>query len=325
MLATSLRTQGWFLCRILLLFSGVVSAFPKQVVPVPAQTTSSPYVISRRVSLVLVPVTVRDAKGRFVSGLRESDFRLYQDGKLQNISVFRSEDIPVTAGLVVDHSGSMRSKNSKVMAGALAFVRASNPEGKVFVVNFSDEPVFGLPNDVPFSSNLEQLGEALRDSGGGGTTALYDAVFAALQHVQDDRTSKKVLLLISDGGDDASKHNFAQVLRLAQSSNTIIYTIGLFDEQSADQNPGILRKLARATGGESFFPTSTAEVVSICEAIAADVRHQYNLAYSPMENERSGYHRIRVSIQAAGHGKLFVRSRDGYFFPSQPANQSTIQ
>lgn len=288
----------------------------------PPQGRSQPYVISRQVNLVLVPVTVRDRKGQFVSGLNESNFRVYQDGQLQKISLFRSEDIPVTTGLVVDHSTSMRAKRAEVIAGALAFVRASNPEGKGFVINFSNRPIFGLPADIAFSSNLNQLEVALSSSPASGRTALYDALAAALQHLQESQSDKKVLLLISDGGDNASQYDFAQVLEMAQSANAIIYTVGLFDEDSADQNPKVLRKLAKETGGESYFPSSPAEVVSTCQEIAADIRHQYNLAYSPADDVRSGYHRIHVVVTAPGRGRLSVRSRAGYFFPPPTSHQS---
>ena len=302
-----------FLCGIELL------AF-QPAFAVPVQQASKPHVISSQVTLVLVSVTVRDRNGQFVSDLDQSNFRLYQDGKLQQISLFRNEDVPVTVGLVVDHSASMRGKGNEVMAGALAFVRASNPQGKGFVVNFSNEALFGLPEDLPFSSNLRQMEVALLAAPMSGATAMYDALAAALQHLQLSQSDKKVLLLISDGGDNASEHNFAQVLRMAQSANTIIYTIGLFDEDSAGNNPKVLKKLASETGGEAYFPASAAQVVSLCEDIARNIRHQYDLVYKPPENERGGYHRIHVNVSALNRGKLSVRSRTGYFFPSSEAD-----
>ena len=285
---------------------------------VPVQQSSKPYVISSQVTLVLVPVTVRDRNGQFVSDLDQSNFRFYH-GNLQQISLFRNEDVPVTVGLVVDRRASMRAKGNEVMAGALAFIRASNPQGTGFVVNFSNEAIFGLPEDLPFSSNLRQMEVALSAAPMSGATAMYDALAAALQHLQLSQSDKKVLLLISDGGDNASEHNFAQVLRMAQSANTIIYTIGLFDEDSAGNagnNPKVLKKLASETGGEAYFPGSAAEVVSLCEDIARDIRHQNDLAYKPPENGRGGYHRIHVNVSALYRGKLSVRSRIGYFFPS---------
>jgi Ca-activated chloride channel homolog len=182
----------------------------------------------------------------------------------------------------------MRANGNEVMAGALAFIRAGNPQGTGFVVNFSNEAIFGLPEDLPFSSNLRQMEVALSAAPISGATAMYDALAAALQHLQLGQSDKKVLLLISDGGDNASEHHFAQVFRMAQSANTIIYTIGLFDQDSAGNNAGnnpkVLKKLASETGGEAYFPGSAAEVVSLCEDIARDIRHQYDLAYKPPEN-----------------------------------------
>jgi Ca-activated chloride channel family protein len=306
------QTSWWFgvfLCGIQLIAFQSTSA-------VQPQQASKPYVISSEVTLVLVPVTVRDREGQFVSDLNQSNFRLYQDGKPQQISLFRNEDVPVTVGLVVDHSASMRAKSNEVMAGALAFIRASNPQSKGFVINFSNEVIFGLPDDVPFTNDPQQMEMALSTAPMSGATALYDALAAALQHLQGGQSDKKVLLLISDGGDNASEHTFGQILRMAQSGNATIYTIGLFDDDSADQNPRVLRKLANETGGESYFPNSASEVVSICQNIAADIRHQYDLAYTPLENERGGYHKIHVTVTAPERRKLFVRSRIGYFFPS---------
>ncbi len=282
------------------------------------------YVISRNVNLTLVPVTVRNHRGEFVSDLDQADFRVYEDGKPQTITSFRHEDIPITAGLVVDHSGSMRPKRNDVMSGAAAFVRASNPEDQDFVVNFSTTPVLGLPVNTPFSSSVERLQAALSGTVDTGETALYDALVVALQHFEQDAARRKVLLVISDGGDNASRHDLSQVLQLALSANTIIYAIGLFDDDSYDQNPKILRRLAKETGGESYFPASTDKVVSVCQQIAADIRHQYQLAYTPADNDESKYHKIRVSVNARNRGRLSVRSRTGYFFASQTPAASSV-
>ncbi len=245
-----------------------------------------------------------------------SNFRVYEDGRQQEITLFRNEDIPVTVGLVVDHSGSMASKQIEVVEGAQAFVQASNPQDREFVVNFADEVSFGLRNDAPFTSNVDELRTALSAVSASGRTALYDAVAIALENLQKDPLDKKVLLLISDGGDNASKRNFAQVLRMAQTFNVIIYSIGLFDQNSADQNPKVLKKFSDETGGYAYFPTSHSEVISVCRQIAIDVRHQYILGYAPADLGRSGYRKIRVNVTAPDQGKLLVRTRAGYYFPA---------
>jgi Ca-activated chloride channel family protein len=299
-----------------LLFGTCVYASFSAPSNLPAQDTSGPFTIKQQVNLVELPVTVRDHEGRFVSTLQMSNFRVYEDGRPQEITLFRNEDIPVTVGLVVDHSGSMAAKQLEVAEGAQAFVQASNPQDREFVVNFADEVSFGLRKDVAFTSNIDELRTALSSVSASGRTALYDAVAAALENIQNDSLDKKVLLLISDGGDNASKHNFAQVLRMAQTLNVIIYSIGLFDQYSADQNPKVLKKLSEETGGYAYFPTSYSEVISVCRQIADDIRHQYTLTYSPTDLGRSGYRKIRVTVTAPNRGKLLVRTRAGYYFPA---------
>jgi Ca-activated chloride channel family protein len=281
-----------------------------------AQDTSTTFAIKQQVNLVELPVTVTDREGRFVSTLDMSNFRIYEDGRPQEITLFRNGDIPVTVGLVVDHSGSMAAKQLEVAEGAQAFVQASNPQDREFVVNFADEVSFGLRKDVPFTSNIDELRTALSSVSASGRTALYDAVAVALENIQKDSLDKKVLILISDGGDNASKHNLAQVLRMAQTYNAIIYSIGLFDQNSADQNPKVLKKFSEETGGYAYFPMSHSEVISVCRQIAIDIRHQYILGYSPADLGRSGYRKIRVLVTAPGRGRLLVRTRAGYYFPA---------
>ena len=304
-----------------------ISTSPHLSVPASAaQDNQNGYVISGTVNLVELPVTVRDSNGRFVSGLEQPDFQVYENGVMQDLSLFLNEDVPVTAGLVVDHSGSMGNKRSQVLDGARAFVQASNPQDREFVVNFSDTVTFGLPPDIPFTSNAEDLQAALLATPLNGRTALYDAVAAALERFREDRLdrNKKVLLLISDGGDNASQHNFSQVLRLAQAANVVVYTVGLFDENAADQNPNVLRKFAAQTGGEVYLPKSPTEAVSICREIAADIRHQYTLGYNPPNPEIGGYRTVRVKVNAPGRRKLSVRTRDGYFLNPKTTAQSIV-
>ena len=284
-------------------------------------TQESGPVISTSVNLVVLPVTVTDRKGEFVQGLDAANFRIDEDGHPQKIEVFRHEDTPVTAGLLVDHSGSMATKMGQVIQGAMAFVQASNPQDREFVVNFSDTVTFGLPADVDFTSDTQILEAAVLNTPASGQTALYDALIAALKRLEKDSSDKKVLLLVSDGGDNASKHSFAEALRMAQSSNVIIYTLGLFDEHSFDQNPKVLTKIAKETGGEAYFPKSAAETVSVCRQIAGDIRRQYTLGYSPTDT-RPGYRRIHVSVTAPDRGKLFARTRAGYYFSGAAAAPS---
>jgi VWFA-related protein len=150
-----------------------------------------------------------------------------------------------------------------------------------------------------------------------GETALYDAIAAALDHLRKSKCDKKVLILISDGGDNASKHSLAEVIEMARHSAAIIYSIGIFEEQDPDQKPGVLNRFAKETGGEAFFPESSKEIPSICEGIAHDIRNQYTLAYVPViSRQDTGYRVVDVRASAPAHGNLSVRTRTGYFLPS---------
>jgi VWFA-related protein len=283
------------------------------------ENPSPPYAITQEVNLVALPVVVRDHRGHFVSGLKVENFKVQENGRPQAITLFRNEDIPVTAGLVVDHSSSMAARQLEVIEGAQAFVQASNPQDREFVVNFGETVSFGLPTNVAFTNDANVLRNALSTPYATGRTALYDAVLTAIQHLQGDDRDKKVLILISDGGDSASRNTLADVLRIAQTTGVVIYTIGLLDEHNADQNPKVLQKLAAYTGGEAYFPNSFVEVINVCREIAADIRHQYTLGYTPTDTTRLGYRKIHVGVTAPGHGKLFVRTRAGYFFqPKTP-------
>ena len=268
--------------------------------------------------LVVLHATAQNQKGILVSGLEKSDFQVYEDGVLQQIKYFSHEDIPVTVGLVIDNSGSMRPKRSQVIAAALSFARASNPQDQIFVVNFNERVSFGLPDSAPFTDQVPQLELALSRVAADGETALYDAVAAALDHLNKGNRDKKVLIVISDGGDNASKHSLAPIIAMARQPGAIIYTIGLFDETDADRNPKVLKQLAHETGGETFLPESIKEVVPICERIARDIRNQYTSAYVPANRKQDGaYRTIQVRAVAQGGGRLLVRTRPGYFARSK--------
>jgi VWFA-related protein len=272
-----------------------------------------PFQISVNVDLVVLNATVRDSKGRFAPNLDERDFAVYEDGVHQTITLFRHEDIPVTVGLVVDHSSSMAPKIRDVVAAARTFVESSSPDDEMFVVNFNEKVTLGLPDILPFSNRPEDLTTAIANAPARGMTALYDAIFEARNHLRRGTRDKKVLIVISDGGDNASKHSLAEVLKMAEQSTALIYTIGIFAEEDHDRNPGVLRRLAGETGGEAFFPAEFSDTVAICERIARDIRHQYTIGYYSAGTTQPGVYRtIRVAAGAAGAGKLSVRARAGY-------------
>jgi VWFA-related protein len=281
----------------------------------PSPTPSAdPYTLKVNVDMVVLRATAEDHKDVLVSGLDKNDFQVYEDGVLQPVKHFSHEDIPVTVGLVVDNSGSMKPKRADVIAAALAFARSSNPRDQMFVVHFNEKVSFGLPDNIAFTDQAGELEVALSRIAPSGETALYDAVEVALEHLKQGNRDKKVLIVISDGGDNASKHKLNEILALAGQSNVIIYTIGIFDEQDGDSNPGVLKRLARDTGGEAFLPRSSKEIVPICERIARDIRNQYTLAYVPTNRSRDGSYRvIQVKAKLPGRGRLSVRTRPGYF------------
>ena len=265
------------------------------------------------VSLVNLPVSVTNLQGQFVTGLTQGNFQVYEDGQLQKISSFEDEDIPATVGLLVDHSGSMGAILPEVSAAGVAFAKSSNPKDELFVVDFNDIVSLQLPAAKPFTSDTRELEKAVSEVKAEGRTALYDAILVALHQLRSAQSERQSLIVVSDGGDNASKHKFAQVLTEARASKASIYTIGIFVENQADQNPGVLEKLAKTTGGQAFFPRSMNEVSSICSQIARDIREQYTLAYSPSRPDSDGgYRKIEVKVHAASHEKLHVRTRAGY-------------
>lgn len=283
-----------------------------QIVPPGGGRDQDELRFSVELDLVVLQATVRDRAGRTVPGLGERDFQVYQDGALQSIRLFRHEDTPVTIGLVVDHSGSMREKLGEVTAAARTFVRASNPEDQMFVVNFNEDVSLGLPSGTRFSNSADELGNAIWAAPALGKTALYDAVIEALQGLQKGERDKKALIVISDGGDNASHSKLDRVLKMAEESSAVIYTIGVFSEDDPDRNPKVLSRLARETGGEAFFPSEPSEMVKICERIAREVREQYTIGYSSMNGKPGVYHAIRVTARSKERGKLSVRTRAGY-------------
>jgi Ca-activated chloride channel family protein len=295
---------------------------------------SQPYTISTSVNLVVVPVTVTDHDHQFVSGLDASQFRVYEEGRPQTLSLFRPEDVPVTVGLVVDHSGSMDERKTDVVDGARAFVQTSNPQDEEFVINFSQEVVLGLGPNAPFTSSADELTAALSAVPASGMTALYDAIAVGLKQLRSAHNEKKVLILITDGDDNASHYFFDQVLQMARALDVLVYAVGLFDtdqiakaqdpqvarewEDLIDQHKNLLMQLAKETGGAAYFPSKSAHLIDVCKQIADDIRHQYTLAYTPRDDGRGGYRKIRVKVAASHQGKLSVRSRRGYLLPAKP-------
>ncbi len=321
------RTSKWAAVLILwlLLSTAVLGFVHLQPTQTPGSNGNPQYTIAVNVRLVVLPVTVTNHKGLGVPDLRAQDFRVYEDGHLQKIALFKHEDVPVTVGLVVDNSSSMLPKRPEVKEAALAFAQSSNPQDEMFVVNFSGAPHFGLPHNVLFTDQAALLSQSLSPAPG-GRTALYDAIALALNRLQRGTKPKKALIIVSDGGDNASHYRLRQVLHMAETSNALIYTVGLLDQNEMDQNPRVLQQIAKETGGEAYFPNTLTRVATIFQELARDLRQQYTIGYVPPNpgNEKN-YRKVRVHVVARGRGKFRVRTRSGYYMPAAKPHHSISQ
>jgi len=256
--------------------------------------------------------TVVDDKQHMITNLDQNAFTIYENGVPQKIVSFRHEDIPVAMGIVIDNSGSMREKRAKVNQAALNLVRSSNPQDEVCIVNFNDE--FYL--DQPFTSNINQLKDALEKYETRGGTALYDAVVATSYELRKHaKLEKKVIFVVTDGEDNASRESLETAIRRLQAENgPTVYAIGLLGEEKQRRARSALKEMAIRTGGVAFFPKDLNEVDEISSTVAHDIRNQYTIGYKPTTPKSAGgYRAIRVDARAKGYGKLTVRTRSGYY------------
>ena len=296
---------------------------PQAPPPPPDQNTSRQgSTIKIDVGLVVLHTSVLDDRGKFADGLKAENFRVFEDKVEQKLSTFKREDVPVSMGLVIDNSGSMRDKRPRVNEAAVTLVEASNPSDEAFVVNFNDD--FYLDLDKDFTSSVPELKEALERIDSRGSTALYDAIIGSLDHLKKATKDKRVLLVVTDGEDNSSHNSLERTLREIQKTDTVIYTIGLLgDEKRKERSHAMkaLREIAEASGGLSFFPESVDDVHNICEQVAHDIRNQYTLAYYPSNTKKDGTFRA-VSVQVIpprGRGRLVARTRNGYYAPGASA------
>ena len=265
--------------------------------------------------LVVLQATVRNARGELVTTLGRDAFKVYEDGKAQPITVFRAEDIPVSLGLLIDNSGSMRTLRARVEEAALACLRASNPADEVFVLNFADKPRV----DVPLTDDMHRVEAGIRRADSIGGTALRDAIDLAITYAaREGHRDRKALLVVSDGNDNASVTTLAQVRRHAEQAEVVVYAVGLL----ADDDPGRSRRahheldeLATLTGGVAYYPGSLAELGSIALSIAHQIRSQYVIGYRPAARSLDGSYR-RLRVVASGSERLAVHTRAGFRAPA---------
>ena len=296
---------------------GQIQTPPGQVQTPPGQepppnTDEGGFVFKAEVQEVMLHATVVDDKQRLITNLDKGAFTVYEDGKPQAITSFRHEDVPVAMGIVIDNSGSMREKRDKVNKAALNLVKASNPQDQVFVVNFSDEYYL----DQDFTGNINKLKEALEKVETRGGTALYDAVVASADHMKRNaKLQKKVLFVVTDGEDNASRETLEQaVRRVSEENGPTVYAIGLLGEEKQRRAKRALQVIAEKTGGMAFLPRTVDEVDEISSAVAHDIRNQYTIGYKPTTPRNvPGYRTIHVDAKAKGYNKLTVRTRSGYY------------
>ncbi|HEY9141231.1 MAG TPA: VWA domain-containing protein [Bryobacteraceae bacterium] len=293
-----------------------MAAFGQDKPAIPPGAEDAGVVFRADTRLVVCHTTVADKSGHLVTDLPESAFSVSENGVPQTIKVFKREDVPVSLGLIIDNSGSMRDKRAKVAAAALDLVKASNKDDEVFVVNFNDDAYLDLPHGKDFTSDITEMQEALSHIDSRGGTAMRDAIRMSIDHIkQKGRRDKKVLVVVTDGNDNSSVISLENLVKAAQQSEVLIYSMGLLSEEErreAVRAKRALEELATATGGETFFPKDLSEVDRYAQDVARDIRSQYTIEYSPSNTAMDGSYRlIRVAVNAPGHPS--VRTRSGYY------------
>ena len=269
--------------------------------------------------LVVLHASVVDKKGKLITNLNRDEFKVFENQQPQQIKIFRREDVPVSLGIIIDDSGSMMTKRARVEAAALSMVRESNPQDEVFIVNFNDDAYL----DVPFTNDIHKMEQGLARIDSRGGTAMRDAINMSLDYERSEaKKDKKVLLVITDGNDNASNITLERLVQRANQSDTLVYAIGLFTDEEkheAIKARRALNELTNATGGLAFYPKDVNEVQALAVEIAHDIRNQYTIAYTPSIQELDGsYRQIKVTVDAPG--KPVVRTRSGYYATPDIAN-----
>jgi Ca-activated chloride channel homolog len=273
--------------------------------------------------LVDLQVSVLDKNGKLITDVPQSAFKVYENGIEQPIKIFRREDVPVSMGIIVDNSGSMRDKRAKVAAASLALVKASNPQDEEFIVNFNDDAYL----DQPMTNDIKLLDVALDRLDSKGGTAMRNAISSSIDYVKDKgKRDKKVLVVVTDGNDNTSTESLEGLVRKAQHSEVLIYCIGLLSEEEpreARSAKRALKALVEASGGLDYYPKDLAEVERVTPQIAHEIRNQYLVAYSPTNPNLDGTFR-KIEVKVRGYGNPSVRTRNGYYATSETAPKSSF-
>jgi Ca-activated chloride channel homolog len=285
---------------------------PEQPAGQPPVDDSALFVFKKQVQEVVLHAIVVDDQRRLVTNLDRPAFTAFEDGVPQATTAFHRDDVPVALGIVIDNSGSMREKREKVNQAVLNLIRASNRSDETFVVNFSQDSYL----DQDFTSDISLLQQALQKASTKGSTALYDAIVASAIHLKNDnRVERKILLVITDGRDNASQQTLDEAIRHLQGENgPTLYAIGLLGDELHQSDSGALQSLAKVTGGVAYFPKSLDEVDDIARTVARDIHSQYTIAYKPTNHSHTAKYRvIEVKAQARGYHNLTVRTKTGYY------------
>ena len=294
-----------------------------------AQSDDADTVFSSDTRLVPLNVTVTDKSGRLVTNLPQSAFQVYEDGKLQQIKIFKREDVPVSLGLIIDNSGSMREKRQGVESAALALVKDSNPQDEVIVVNFNDEVYLdtcqGSGSSNCFTNDIQVMEHALTKIDSRGGTAMRDAInLSAGELKKKAKRDKKVILVVTDGNDNASQISLDTLTRALQEDDVLLYAIGLLtdeDKREAKKAQRALQLLTESTGGTVFYPKDVSEVDRIAHQVAKDIRNQYTIAYTPTNTALDGtYRQIKLVVKAQGNP--VARTRSGYYATKDQATNT---
>ena len=297
-----------------LLVAGVCAAAVAASVLLAQQEPGTIFHADARV--VLCHTSVIDKNGHLMTNLTQDAFTVLENGVPQSIKVFRREDVPVSLGLVIDNSGSMREKRARVEAAGLGLVKDSNPDDEVFIVNFNDEAFLDNPHGKDFTNDIKEMEEALTRIDSRGGTAMRDAIRMSIDHVKEKaHKDKKVLVVITDGNDNSSAVSLENLVKASQQSEVLVYGVGLLGEEErreAQRAQRALKALGEATGGEVFFPKDLAEVDKIAHQVARDIRNQYTIEYSPSNTAMDGtFRQIKITVKAPGNPT--VRTRSGYY------------
>jgi Ca-activated chloride channel homolog len=308
-----------------LLFSTCLLFSQSAKPPAAAQPPDDDLVFHSDTRLVVLPISVADKSGKLVTDLQQKAFKVYENGAEQPIKIFRREDVPISLGIIIDNSGSMKEKRQKVETASMDLVKASNKQDEVFIVNFNDDAWL----DVPFTSDIKALEDGVAKIDSRGGTAMRDAINLSMDYLKKEgKRQKKVLLVITDGNDNASTISLEKLVNRAQQDEVLVYAIGLLNEEEhreAKIAKRALDALTRESGGLSFYPKGVAEVDQLTLQVAHEIRNQYTIGYSPTVQAMDGsFRQIKVTVNGPGH--LLVRTRTGYYAtPDNPAKKTLSQ